>query len=98
MKLKTNGQRNPVTKPNPLAVAIYACVAQTDRAAPSYGQAAGSNPATGTTLNSLVSSANYSRGLASGKPKAGFIPTAIVRFEPEESKFQSDLSFVQNRV
>jgi len=35
------------------------------------------------------------QGLASGKPKAGLVPTVILSFWPEESKAQNDLSFMQ---
>jgi hypothetical protein len=36
-------------------------------------------------------SANCLRGLASGKPKAGLVPTVILVASPEESKVQSDM-------
>ena len=60
---------------------------------------AGSNPALSARLNSPVRSANYSRGIASGKPKAGLLrSTVILSFSPEESKAQGDVPFVSDRM
>lgn len=53
---------------------------------------------TSATLISPTRSANCSRGLASGEPKAELLRlTAILDLSPGESKVQSDLSQLQNR-
>jgi hypothetical protein len=52
----------------------------------------GWNPTWSTILISPVRSANYWRGLASGKPKAECTRlTVILSFSPEESKAQGDM-------
>lgn len=57
---------------------------------PAKRKAAGSSPATGIRLISPACSANYSRGLASGKPKAEFTRLIVILdLSPEESKVQS---------
>ena len=49
---KAKGQRNPVAKPEPLALAQTARVAQSEEGPAANGKVAGSIPATGTKFHS----------------------------------------------
>ncbi len=81
-----------VAKPNTLALAQTARVAQLEERLATNLEVAGSNPATGTKF-SPTHSANCLRGLTSGKPKAGLLrSTAILDSSPGESKVQNDVS------
>ena len=67
-------------------------VAQLEERLSTKLEVAGSNPATGTKFGP-TRSANCSRGLALGEPKAELLRlTAILDPSPEESKVQRDLS------
>jgi hypothetical protein len=69
-----------VAKPNTLALAQTARVAQLEERLATNLEVAGSNPATGTII-SPACSANCLQGLTSGKPKAGLLrSTAILDF------------------
>jgi hypothetical protein len=95
---KAKGQSGTVAKPELLAFA-YSCgpVPQRIEEPISNRLVLGWNPSRSATLNSPICSANYSRGITSGKPKAGLLrSTVILSFSPEESKAQSDVPFVQN--
>lgn len=97
--LKAKGQSETVAKPELLAFA-YSCgpVPQSIEEPITNRPVLGWNPSRSTTLNSPVRSANYLRGLTSGKPKAEFTRlTVILDPSPEESKVQSDSPFVQDR-
>lgn len=96
---KAKGQSGTVAKPELLAFAYsYGPVPQRIEEPITNRLVLGWNPSRSATLNSPVRSANYSRGLASGKPKAGLLrSTAILDLSPEESKAQNDVPFVQNR-
>jgi hypothetical protein len=96
---KAKGQSATVAKPELLAFA-FSCgpVPQRIEEPTTNRPVVGWIPTRSATLNSPVRSANYLRGLTSGKPKAEFTRlTVILDSSPEESKVQSDLPFVQNR-
>lgn len=96
---KAKGQTGTVAKPELLAFA-YSCgpVPQGIEEPITNRPVVGWIPTRSATLNSPVRSANYLRGLASGKPKAGLLrSTVILGLLPEESKAQSDVPQLQNR-
>jgi hypothetical protein len=97
--MKTKGQTGAVAKPELLAFAFsYGPVPQRIEEPITNRPVLGWNPSRSVTLNSPVRSANYLRGLTSGKPKAEFTRlTVILDLTPKESKVQNDLPLVQNR-
>src|SRR5260370_39036134 len=99
MTTKAKGQSATVAKPELLAFA-FSCgpVPQRIEEPITNRPVLGWNPSRSVTLNSPVRSANYLRGLNSGKPKAEFTRlTVILDFRPEESKVQIDFPQLQDQ-
>jgi hypothetical protein len=97
---KDKGQSGTVAKPELLAFAL-SCgpVPQRIEEPITNRSVVGWNPTRSATLSSPVCSANYSRDLTSGKPKAEFTRlTAILSLRSEESKTQSDLPQLPDRM
>ena len=96
---KANGQRNSVSKQNPLALCVYGGGSSMPVERPIcnrlvVGSIPTRRPNFSTPLAALTVRGAY-LGLA---PKAGLVPTVILMPLPEESKTQNDLPQLQNRM